>query len=49
MHLDGVLVNALSNEEVVDLVSLVALELDDLSEFFVVDESSVACKFLRMR
>ena len=38
--------DALVGKEVGDLEALIALELDDLAKFFVVDKGTVACKIL---
>ena len=46
MHLDGRFFDAVLNEEIGDLATLVSLELDDLTQFLVVNESAIAGKFL---
>ena len=46
MHLDGRLLYSIFAKEVGNLGALIPLELDDLSHFLVVDESSVASEFL---
>ena len=46
VNMDGVLVNALFDEECVDLLALVALKLDDLPELSIIDDVTVACEFL---
>ena len=46
MHVDGTLVDSLLDEEGVDLLALVALKLNDLTEFWVINNVAVACKFL---
>jgi hypothetical protein len=47
VKLDRRLGDALLGEEAGDLEPLIALELDDLAELFVVDKSTVACKILQ--
>lgn len=47
MHLDGRFLQAILDEEVGDLGTLVSLELDDLTHFLIFDESAVASEFLR--
>jgi len=49
VDLDSRLLQAVLNEERSDLGALVALELDDLAHFLVVDERSVAGEFLLER
>jgi hypothetical protein len=46
VEFDRRLWNALFSQEVGDLETLIALELDDLAKFFVVNKSTVACKIL---
>ena len=46
MDLDGALRDALLNKECGDLQPLVALQLDDLSSLLILNESTVAGKFL---
>lgn len=46
MQLDGLLVNAVLGEEIGDLESLIALELDDLAHLLILDKGAVAGKFL---
>jgi len=46
MQLDGVLGDTLFGQEVLNLNSLVALELDDLASLLIFDEGTVASKFL---
>lgn len=46
MHLDGRLLYSIFAKEVGNLGALIPLELDDLSHFLIVDESSVASEFL---
>lgn len=46
MHLDGRFVQAILDQEIVDLGTLVSLELDDLAHFLIVDKSAVASEFL---
>ena len=46
VDLDGALRDALLNEECGDLQPLVALQLDDLSSLLILNESTVAGKFL---
>lgn len=49
MQLDGRPGDPFLGEEVGDLDSLIALELDDLAHFLVVNEGSVAGKFLQIQ
>lgn len=49
MQLDGGSWDPFFSEEVGDLDPLIALELDDLAHLLVVDEGSVAGKFLQNR
>ena len=46
VDLDGALRDALLNKECGDLQPLVALQLDDLSSLLILNESTVAGKFL---
>ena len=46
VDVNGVLVNALLNEERIDLLALIALELNDLTELSIIDDVAVACEFL---
>ena len=46
MDFNSRLVDAVLDEEIGDFGALVALELNDLSQLLIFDESSVACKFL---
>lgn len=47
MEFDRGLGDALFGQEVRYLEPLIALKLNDLAKFFVVDKSTVACKILR--
>lgn len=47
MHLYGAFIHAVVHEEVEDFIPLVALELNDLAHFEVVDNITVAGKLLR--
>ena len=49
MQLDGRPGDPFLGEEVRDLDSLIALELDDLAHFLVVNEGPVAGKFLQIQ
>ena len=49
MNLDRVLGNALLDEECGDLQPLITLELDDLAGLLIINESTVAGKFLWCR
>jgi hypothetical protein len=46
VDLDRLLLDALANEEGSDVLTLVALELNDLAHVLVVHHSAVACKLL---
>ena len=46
MHLDGGFIQAILDQEIVGLGTLVSLELDDLAHFLIVDKSAVASEFL---
>lgn len=48
VNFDRALGNALFNQEVENLGTLISLELDNLSCFFVVYESAVASEFLHI-
>jgi len=47
MQLDRALRNALFSQELGNLKTLIALELDDLARLFVVDEGTIAGEFLQ--
>jgi len=47
VHLDGRLLDTILGEEVGDLGTLVALELDNLAHLLVVNKSAVAGEFLK--
>ena len=47
MKLDRFRIYVVRDEEVVDLSSLVALELDDLAQLVVLHNIPVACEFLQ--
>lgn len=49
MQLDGLLVYSVLGEEIGDLESLIALQLDDLTHLLILDKSTVARKFLRKK